>query len=499
MKIFINMYNYIRNHHLAGWFFFIVITAVFLLSALTLSYKEDISDFLPLDEHNKRQLELYQETSGAGKLFAIVSSSNGEDVSPDSIVAAIEAFCTKIESRDSMNYMSSVTSQIDIEKITDVSDFIYDNVPLFLEQGDYEKIDSLLSSDDFIDRKIREDKEILMLPSSSMMINNISADPLSLFSSVFNGIASKESGINYETYDKFFFSPAGLMGYVILESSGGARESGTNKELIGFLEKIKGETEGEFSNIAIHIIGGPAIAVANASRIKKDGLSAGIIAGILILILLIYVFRNVRNIFLIFFSVGWGMLFALGCLGFYYDSVSVIVLGISSVIVGLALNYPLHLIDHLKGSRDKEASMKEVITPLVVGNVTTVGAFLCLIPLNSVALHDLGLFSSFLLVGTILFVLIFLPHAVRTGRSGKHINREPRVLTVLSNYSPERNSVAVWTVVVLTIVFSIFCGSTEFDSDMRNINYMTPEQQKDMDYFRTLASQEKGMETIYLV
>lgn len=108
------------------------------------------------------------------------------------------------------------------------------------------------------------------------------------------------------------------------------------------------------------------------------------------------------------------MAFAMGAIALFYDSVSIIVIGIASVILGIAVNYPLHLIDHLKDSTQPRSAFKEIISPLVVGNITTVGAFLCLVPLNAPALHDLGLFASLLLAGTILFVLIFLPHAVKT-------------------------------------------------------------------------------------
>ena len=213
-----------------------------------------------------------------------------------------------------------------------------------------------------------------------------------------------------------------------MESSFGARESEHNTALADILNEAVAMTEKTNSNLDIHLIGGPVIAVANADRIKKDSILAISIAGILILLLLIYVFRNLRNILLILVSVGWGWLFAMGALAVYYDSVSIIVIGIASVILGIAVNYPLHLIDHMKESDNPKAALREIISPLVVGNVTTVGAFLCLVPLDSPALHDLGLFASLLLIGTILFVLLFLPHAVKTRRPSETAPREARLI-----------------------------------------------------------------------
>ncbi|MCI8347587.1 MAG: MMPL family transporter, partial [Bacilli bacterium] len=89
----------------------------------------------------------------------------------------------------------------------------------------------------------------------------------------------------------------------------------------------------------IHVIGGPVIAAENARRIKSDSIIAISIAGILRVLLLIYVFRNLRNILLILVSIGWGWLIAMGAIALLYDSVSIIVLGIASVILGIAVNY----------------------------------------------------------------------------------------------------------------------------------------------------------------
>ena len=105
---------------------------------------------------------------------------------------------------------------------------------------------------------------------------------------------------------------------------------------------------GNHSLIDIHLTGGPVIAVGNAKQIKTDSLTAVAIAIVIIVLLLFYAFRDIWNILLIVISVAWGWLFAMGTLTLIHNSVSMIVIGISSVIVGIAVNYPLHLIAHLR-------------------------------------------------------------------------------------------------------------------------------------------------------
>lgn len=498
-KLILKIYDIFRKSPVIAWGLFFVITIALISSVLTLTYKEDISDFLPLDDKNQAALSVYQDISGANKIYAIIATRDTFDVDPQELADGVEIFVEKIESSDSLHYIKNIMKEVDMDKMLSIADVVYDNIPYFLTDKDYQRIDSLFAIHDYVANQVSEDKQLLLFPSSNVLTSNISRDPLNLFSPILGRLKQAGMSINFDTYDGYILTPDGKKAVVILESSFGAHESENNAVLVTFLENCKIQSEKENSNLDIHIIGGPVIAVSNANQIKNDSILAVCIAGILIMILLIYVFRSFRNILLIVVSVGWGWLFAMGAIAICYNSVSIIVIGIASVILGIAVNYPLHLIDHLKESDNPRAALREIISPLIVGNVTTVGAFLCLVPLNSPALHDLGLFSSLLLIGTILFVLLFLPHIVRTRKPGEKVMREPVLITKLAGLSIENNKFAVWFVLIMTIVFGYFSLKTEFDSDMRNINYMTDEQKEDMTYFQSLLSADHNSEELYIV
>lgn len=497
-KAILSLFDYFRQHPALAWVSFIVVTGALLISLLTLHYKEDISDFLPLDETNHTALAVYQDISGANNIIVTISSKDTLNIDPQVLVDGVESFVNVIDDADSLAYISSITKEIDVDRILDVAASVYQDIPYFLTESDYERIDSLLATPNFVERQLDEDKQMLQFPSSSLLTGNISRDPLNLFTPVLSRIKQGAVDIEYETYDSYILSPDEKKAIVIISSSFGANESENNAKLINLLNEAKIKVEASNPVLDIHIIGGPAIAVTNANRIKKDSVLAVAIAGILILILLIYVFRSARNILLILVSVGWGWLFAMGGIALFYDSISIIVIGIASVILGIAVNYPLHLIDHLQNSSHQRQALKEIISPLVVGNVTTVGAFLCLVPLNSIALHDLGLFSSLLLVGTILFVLIFLPHVVKVHKQNG-FNNGPTLISKLADISVEKNKRVVWSVIALTIFFAFFSFKTEFDADMRNINYMTPEQRADLEYFSNLQAVNDSSENLYVV
>ena len=383
-------------------------------------------------------------------------------------------------------------TSFDLESLSEAMDFIYENIPLFLKEEDYRRMDSLLALPGFIDEKLEDDLNALMLPTGSIVSQNIARDPLGLFAANLEGARGKEQGAR-EVYDGYIFTPDMKRAIVMLTSPFGSSETKRNAQLISMLEDAIERMQTDFPDVKAHVIGGPLIAVGNARQIMHDSILAVSLAAFLILALLLYAFRNIKGIALIALTVFWGWLFALGGMALMHDSVSMIVIGISSVIIGIAVNYPLHLISHVQHQPDTRQALREITTPLLVGNITTVGAFLALVPLKSVALRDLGLFASFLLIGTILFVLIWLPQALTPSKPprgeasgavtpprGRRRGVGADLLTRLASIQIERKKWLICLVAVLTLVFGYFSLSTEFDSDISHINYMTAEQKADM-------------------
>ena len=491
----VGIYEYLKTHRVQRFVSLFLSTICLLLLVAHQSYKEDISDFLPLNNKYQKALELYQDFSGADRIIAVFECKDSTKTDPDSITLAIADFQEKLLASESTEIITDFTSQIDVETFTQVADFVYANIPYFLTDEDYDRIDSILSDEDYIPNQVAADKQMLLFPVSGLLSENIQRDPLNLFTPTVSRLQRSQPNVNYELYDGYIFSTDMTRAFAMMTSPYGASETEKNTSLLNGLQSIANDIMSQHQLIDVRFFGGPAIAVSNASQIKKDSLLTVVLAIILIVCLLFWVFRNVRNILLIVLSIAWGWLFAMGLLSIFHDNVSVIVIGISSVILGIAVNYPLHLIAHTHHTPDIKNTLKEIVMPLVVGNVTTVGAFLALVPLKSTALRDLGAFAAFLLIGTIVFVLIYLPHFVK--RKSKHTSVS--LLDKVSNISIENHRWIVCVVIILTLVFGYFSLNTSFDANMSHINYMTPQQQEDMAYFQQIITQSSAEQSIYVV
>jgi len=453
---------------------------------LRLDFNEDISAFLPLEGRQRKAISVYQEVSGASRILAIVQAADSAANDPDALVEGVDAFVEALGTTDTSGVIKNVIYEADLEKFSEVTDFVYANIPYFLTDEDYNRIDSLLSAPDYLQQRLDMDMQMLMFPSSGLLSANLSKDPLALFSPTVSKLAS---GSSMEMYDGYIFTPDMSRAIVVMESPYGNSETRLNAALMAMLQNAADKTEAEAPQVKVHFIGGPPIAVGNSTQIKSDSIISIAIAAILIVTLLVAVFRRLRNILLIVVSVGWGWLFAMAMLSVVHDSVSLIVVGISSIILGIAVNYPLHLIAHTGHALSMRQALREIIAPLIIGNITTVGAFLALVPIKATALRDLGIFSALILVGTIVFTIIYLPHCVKARERSAH---QLKLLTYLADLRPERHRWLIWAVVALTIAFSYFSLRTSFNADMSHINYMTSEQKADMDYLHRLNDGVSG-------
>ncbi len=483
MNFILHIYDRLSKRSKLLWATFVGFIVLFVTLILNLNYSEDINDFLPLGTSEQEALAVYQSISGAERMYMLFSNPDDEDKTID----AIDYFINSVHDRDSLGWCDDLTAQYDMTTMQEVSDFIYSNIPYFLTKEDYKRMDSLLSQPAYLEAQLSRDKEMLMFPSGGLMTSSITKDPLGLFSPVLEHLQNSNPQIGFEMYDGYIFTPDMSRAVAMMSSPFGNSETEYNSQMLQILHDAADEMKEEYPEVGVTIVGGPEIAVGNAARIKKDSIIAILLSVILITLLVTYSIGSIRNILLIFLSIGWGWLFALAGMSLFSSQVSIIVIGISSVILGIAVNYPLHMIVHLSHTPNVRATLKELLLPLVIGNITTVGAFMTLIPLQSVALKDLGLFASLLLIGTIFFVIFYLPHMLKV-KVVEHKNN--KLLEKIASLSPENSKLFITVLTIATVVLSVFSFKTEFDSNIANINYMTEDQREGMNYFQNLLSKE---------
>ena len=526
------IYEWLSARPAAKWWILSATLLLLTLPLINLQYKENIAEFIPQSGNYLERMEVFQQMSSADKTFVLFSIKNeaqeqkaplfaeeqkapldeqeqnapllaGEENAP-LLAEAVDLFAERLAAADSSHLVKEIVKEVDYERYKALIPFIYSHIPYLLSAEDIAKTDSLLSTPGFIEERLMERSAELMLPTGSFLSSSFEWDPLGLFSSVAETQLSTSSIPNCALYNGHIFTPDWRYALCIIASEGDPNESSTNKRLINLIEQAA-----KIDGITAEHIGAPSIAVGNATRIKRDSILALSLALLLITILLHFTLKSLRDLLLIVATLAFGWLCGLSAVAVAEQSVSMIVVGIASIILGIAANYPLHLITHTYHCRGRVGeSLRQVVSPLITGNITTVGAFCALIPLNSPALRDLGIFAAAMLVGTILFTIVILPHLIKhKASSSAPYSSAPNASAPASGITAACRRANVWkraqtpliiAATLATLVLGYFGASTRFNPNLQEINYMTQRQRELMQLLSSLADLPSGRETLYI-
>lgn len=479
MNVLIKIYDYFAHHKPLLWGATIVLLVVLAILTATLQYNEDIFDFLPVDEEYHEAMAIYTEITDANRIVIIFESQ-----SPDSICAAIDEWA---------NHIPNSITEVDMMEYIEQLCFVYQNMPYILTEKDYRKLDTLLTKDN-IKRAVQNCRNVLSIPGTSFLYKSFSYDPFQLIP-LSRGASGQYAGAQsaFASYNGYMMTADQTLGFAFLDSPYGSTETQNNKAFLDSLSNTILKITSQHPSVDIRLLGAPVVAVENANRIKKDTILIIVVSAIAFIFLLLYAFPRRKDIFLILLSVAFGALFGTAALAIFAREVSMIVLGIGAILMGIAINYPLHLLVHQRYTTSVRQTLREVLSPLIVGNISTIGAFMVLLPLQAPALKQLGIFSSAMLLGTILFCVFILPHLMS---SSSTIVREIPTPNLPNKYKQILPYIIVPLLIILLLIPCVTSGDL-FDSNLSNINYMTSQQRKDFAFFESVAPQ--SAEPAYLV
>ena len=500
--LIVRIFEFFDKNRWLLWLCLAATVGVLVFSVCKVNFVEDISTFLPNSTDSRQINEAYRKIAASDKIIVTISATT-EATDETELIDAAAYFAQTLQENDTAHHIKELLYEIDNEQITKTTDFVQQNLPLYLTETDYTLIDSLIKPNN-IENRLVATKNLLLSPMGTFMQVILKNDPLMFSQKALKDLEVFRQNDNYNTDNGFIFNDKGEC-IITITSAYPSSETANNKLLADEIYKTVYQTKKEFEGkVRIVPFGAALISITNAERIKNDSLLAVSISGVLILLILILFFRSPKPLLLIVLSISFGALFSLGAIVFFKSTVSIIAIGIASIIFGIAINYPLHFLVHFKHTGQRLQTIKELINPLLIGNITTVGAFLSLLLISSEAMHDLGLFSALLLVGTIMFVLIFLPHTLSdkphiqatNNNQTHHKSVIKSFLNGITNFLPENHKILVICFIAITIVLLIFSSGAQFDANMHNINYMTDEQRNAMNKF---IAESNGRQTLYLV
>ena len=464
-RFFFNSYQWFKSHKLWG-----IITLVLCFTALafyvrTLQFEEDITKLIPIDKENEVYQRVLNTVNFADKI--VVNITKEPEASIDDLVLAANTFVDSLTPLKP-EFIKQIQGKIDEEDIGATLDFVYQHLPLFLESKDYDRLGQKLNKDS-IDAITLANYKTLISPNGIVSREAILRDPLGLTFTALKNL--RENGLSSDFIVESGFIMSQDKNHILLFLSPSTETNETKKNTL-FVEKLNQITQHinqDFQNKAtISTFGSTLIAVANANQIKNDiHFTVGIAIFVLLLILALF-YRKFYIPIILFIPTLFGGLLAMAVLCLVRQEISAISLGIGSVLLGITIDYSLHILTHIRSNSNIKELYRDITKPILMSSLTTALAFFCLLFLKSQALQDLGLFAAISVLGASCFALLFIPQVY----SEKGIVTKQK--TVLDRIASNPIDKSKWLIILLSILFVVSLFTYQkvgFNKDLASLNY----------------------------
>jgi 1-acyl-sn-glycerol-3-phosphate acyltransferase len=475
-SLFIHLYHFFHRRKPVFWGVFVLVLGLMAAAASRITFEEDITRFFPDDERVSKLNYIFQNSKLSERLVVMVSMRDSSEApQPDSLVAYADACITQIEGQLAP-YVKAIEGRVDDAQILEVIGVIPGNLPVFLEEKDYRVLDSL-TQPDVAARRLNDNYRQLVSPSGTVMKNIIVRDPLGFSFTVMKKLQQLQYDDSFELYDNYILSRDHRHLLFFLQPQFGANQTGKNEAFLTGLHEVMDSVNIRQEHVYLSCFGAVEVAGGNARQLRQDSfLTVGVMIALLAFFLISF-FRRKRVALLILIPVVCGALFALSVIYLIQGSVSILALAAGSIILGIAVDYSLHFLVHVRYHNvPMEEVIRDLVRPLTLGSATTVLAFLCLQFVNAAVLRDVGLFAALSLMGAALATLIFLPHFIPRGLFEN--TRTPAWIERLGHLAWDYSRYAVIVIFILTPVFLYFAGQVKFNTDLSGLNFMKTETQQ---------------------
>ena len=479
-KVFVPLYHYFCKHKALMWCTLSITSIVFLFFGLRLHFEEDITKLLP-SSSVESQLA-FSSIELKDKIYIQVTSAD-EPLSPETLAERTGQFIDLLYEKDSSShFISNVLYKMEPEVAINALDFVIGHIPSFIDTSAYHDFEKAMEPE-AIHNQMWINYEQMMEDETGDITRAIMYDPLNL-RNVILGDVFQSALSGYNIIDGQLFCPDTTAALAFLAPAFRSLDSWSSTQFSRMLKRAQDEFMALHPDVKVLAHGDPIGSVSNAGRIKSDLIVTVGISLILILILIGFCFRSLPFLAKLLLPILFGTAFSLACIYWIKGGMSLMALGLGAIVLGVAISYCLHVLIHHFFVGDPEKLLHDESTPVFLGCITTVGAFCSLLFTDSDLLRDFGLFASFALLGSTLFSLIFLPHFLPAIKADSH-NTTFRRISRLNNLPFDRKPWFLVLIVVILVVGILFASKVGFDSDLRNLDYNSPEEVEAESLFNT--------------
>lgn len=446
------------------------ILIVFGFFASKIKFSEDITKLIPTNDKSDVTAKVLNQLNFADKITVTIHLE--KEGTPEDLAEYARVFLDSI-SKECKPYINSIQGKIDEDEIQETMDFVYNNLPLFLDEKDYETIQNKLQKDS-VANGVAGNYKTLISPTGIVTKDFILQDPMGISFIGLKKLQELNIGDDFQLENGFIMTKDKKKLLLFITPALPSSETEKNTFFVARLNAIKDHLNQQFKNKAgASYFGSTLIAVANANQIKNDIIVTTTVAMITLMLILILFYKKIYIPLIVFLPTVFGGLFAIALLYFVKGTISAISLGIGSILLGITIDYSLHILTHYKHNSDVKTLYKDITMPLIMSSTTTAVAFLCLLFVKSEALNDLGIFAATIVVASAIFSLLLIPHLYKP--KGDNFGHKKNIIDNLADFSFHKNKFLIGSCIVIIIVCFFTYDKVVFNNDLSQLNFVPKE------------------------
>jgi len=464
-KFFYKLYQSISKKKFLSALVFVLFFLGLITLVSKIQFEEDITKLIPINSKNKDFQKVIKTVNFTDKI--IVNIQRQPNGSTEDLTQYASVFLDSLNST-SASHIKKIQGKVVDDDIQKTMDFVHQNLPLFLDESDYSTLRGKIKKDS-IRAITNRNYKTLVSPSGLIAKKTILKDPLGLSFIALKKLQQLGVGDGFKLKNGFLLSEDEQNLLLFITQKYAANETAQNEEFVDTLYSIQDQLNQQFSSkVQSEYFGATLVAVANARQIKKDIQFTVSIAMTVLLIILILFYKKLALPLILFLPTLFGAVLSMALLFLIRTKISAISLGIGSVLLGVTLDYALHILTHIRNGNSIKNLYKDVAPSILMSSLTTASAFLCLLFLQSQALQDLGIFAAVSVIGASVFALLFIPlvysKTIKKENDGNILDRIAGF-----NFHKSKWAIGLLSLFLFTSIFTY--NEVIFNKDISKLNY----------------------------
>jgi predicted exporter len=376
----------------------VLISIAALILAYRLQFSFDLSLFFPRSNDLAQRILLKQMESGPGSRFILIGIEGDDRAGLANVSDRLK------DSLSSKQAFLQVQNGLPPDEGAPIPRVISDHR-------------FILADLDFSEASLREALEgrmqDLAFGSGSQFLGLVAEDPFLTMLDILEQLTPVEN-----LGDQWF--SANGQAVLLAETRSAATDIAAQTQAV---EMIKSELAflDPAGTLRLELTGVGAFGVELQRTIRAEATWRSIIATLMLLLLLVVTYRKTHVVLLAGIPLAVGMLFGLAVVAMTFKEVHGITLAFGFTLLGVAIDYPLHLFSHARV--EPPASAIERIWPTMrIGAISTLLAYMAIMLAGSKGLAQLGLFTVAGLAGAVAVTRYWLPHLFARERAHHAVN-----------------------------------------------------------------------------